>query len=115
MKFILFILLVAVTLLTLWLLVHYGRVVVVAHARLLFKTWSVWLATIGSALSAWAQSFPDVALSAWRSLPEDIKSYLPHNFLGMAGAFMVAMAVMAQFIRQKNLYQQRVALKEGQV
>lgn len=115
MKFTLFVSLVAVTSLTLWLLVHHGRVAAVIHARLLFKTWSVWLASTGSALTAWAQSFPDVALTAWSSLPEDIKSYLPHNFLGMTGAFMVAMAVMSQFIRQKNLNKQRDAFNGGKV
>lgn len=115
MLFTLFILLVAVTSLAVWLLAHYGRVIVVAHARLLFKTWSVWLASFGSALTAWVQSFPDAALNGWNVLPEDIKSYLPHNFLGMIGAFMVAMAVMAQFIRQKNLNKQRDDLNGGKV
>lgn len=115
MKFSVFILLVAVTSLVLWLLVHYGRVALVNHARLLFRAWSVWLASIGSALTAWVQSFPDAALNAWGSLPEDIKSYLPHNFLGMIGAFMVAMAVLAQFIRQKNLNKQREAIQGEKV
>jgi len=114
-KFTLFVSLVAVTSLAIWLLVHYGRVAVVNHARLLLKTWSVWLASGGSALTAWVQSFPDAALTAWSSLPEDVKSYLPHNFLGMTGAFMVAMAVMAQLIKQKNLSKQRDTLNGGKV
>lgn len=75
----------------------------VSHARLLFKTWSVWLASMGSMLSAWAQSFPSAAVDAWNVLPEDVKSILPHNYLGLVGAFMVAMGVIAQFVRQKNL------------
>jgi len=115
MKFTLFILLVAMLALAVLLFVHCGKVVVVNHARLLFKTWSVWLASAGSALSAWVQSFPDSELSAWSTLPEDVKSWLPHNFLGMIGAFMVAMAVMAQFIRQKNLSKQRDTLAGGKV
>ncbi|MTD25461.1 hypothetical protein GK011_00660 [Erwinia sp. J316] len=115
MKFTLFILLVAATSLAIWLLVHYGRMTVVSHARLLFKTWSVWLASIGSMLSAWVQSFPDSALNAWGVLPEDIKSCLPHNFLAFIGAFMVAMAVIAQFIRQKNLCNQKIAADGGKV
>lgn len=83
----------------------------VSHAKLLFKTWSVWLGSLGSVLSAWAQSFPSAAMQGWESLPEDVKSYLPHNYLGMFGAFMVAMAVIAQFIRQKGLVQQKENLQ----
>lgn len=75
----------------------------VSHARLLFKAWSVWLASIGSMLSAWVQSFPQAAIDAWNVLPPDIKSYLPQNYLGLIGAFMVAMGVIAQFIRQKKI------------
>lgn len=78
----------------------------VAHARLLFRAWSVWLASIGSILSAWAQSFPQAAIDGWNALPPDIKSYLPQNYLGLIGAFMVAMGVVAQFIRQKKITQE---------
>nr|WP_199559726.1 hypothetical protein [Pantoea sp. AG1095] len=84
----------------------------VKHARLLFKTWSVWLASLGSMLSAWVQSFPTAALDAWNSMPPDVKAILPHNYLGLIGAFMVAMGVIAQFIRQKSLNQQKNAMEE---
>ncbi|MBD8165150.1 hypothetical protein IFU24_20115 [Erwinia persicina] len=115
MKFTLFVVLVAAASLAIGLLAQSGRVALVNHARLLVKTWSVWLASGGSVLTAWVQSFPDAALNAWVALPEDVKACLPHNFLGMIGAFMVAMAVMAQFVRQKNLNTQRDALNGGKV
>ncbi|MXP50605.1 hypothetical protein FD733_18600 [Pantoea sp. Eser] len=79
----------------------------VSHARLLFKTWSVWLVSLGSLLSAWAQSFPSAAVDAWSVLPEDVKAILPHNYLGLVGAFMVEMGVIAQFVRQKNLLSEK--------
>lgn len=107
MKWLLFLVAVLLAIILLLLLQRFTTLQFVAHARLLFKTWSVWLASVGSALSAWAQSFPQSAVDAWASLPEDIKSFLPHNFLGMLGAFMVAMGVMAQFVRQKNLAHQK--------
>lgn len=75
----------------------------VAHARLLFKAWSVWLAGIGSVMSAYLQSFPSVMVDAWNSLPSDVKSYIPQNYLGLIAAFMVAMGVVAQFVRQKKI------------
>ncbi|WP_414147365.1 hypothetical protein ACMGGR_16575 [Erwinia sp. BNK-24-b] len=111
MKWMLFLTAVLLAIIILLLLQRFTTLQFVAHAKLLFKTWSVWLASLGSALSAWAQSFPQSALDAWNGMPEDIKGFLPHNFLGMLGAFMVAMGVMAQFVRQKSLAQQKDALE----
>lgn len=103
MTFIIWLLVVLMAIVVVLLIRKYSSLEFVAHARLLFKAWSVWLASAGSALSAWVQSFPDAAMSAWNMLPPDIKSFLPQNYLGMIGAFMVAMAVVSQFLRQRKL------------
>lgn len=103
MTFIIWLLVVLVAVVVVLLIRKYSSLEFVAHARLLFKAWSVWLASAGSALSAWVQSFPQSALDAWNMLPTDIKSFLPQNYLGMIGAFMVAMAVVSQFVRQRKL------------
>jgi len=107
MKWLLFLIAVLTVIIILLLLQRFTTLQFVSHARLLFKTWSVWLASLGSMLSAWAQSFPGAAVDAWSVLPEDVKSFLPHNYLGMVGAFMVAMGVIAQFVRQKNLLNEK--------
>ncbi|WP_370255995.1 hypothetical protein, partial [Erwinia sp. 198] len=103
MKFILFILIVVAIGSVVWWSSKNGIIQLVTHAKLLFKTWSVWLASAGSAMGAWVQSFPDSASSAWNGLPEDVKTVIPQHFLGFLASFMVAMAVIAQFIRQKKL------------
>lgn len=103
MSFIIWLLIILVVIVVVLLIRKYTSMEFVAHAKLLFKAWSVWLASAGSALSAWVQSFPQSALDAWNVLPPDIKSFLPQNYLGMIGAFMVAMAVVSQFIRQRKL------------
>lgn len=111
MRWMVFIIAVLAVIVVLLIMQRFTTLEFVAHARLLFKTWSVWLASLGSMLSAWVQSFPASALDAWNTLPEDVKSLLPHNYLGMIGAFMVAMGVIAQFVRQKNLVQQKQQLE----
>lgn len=103
MNFLIWLLIVAAVVIVVLLIRKYTSLEFVAHAKLLFKAYSVWLASVGSALSAWVQSFPQNALDAWNVLPADIKSFLPQNYLGMIGAFMVAMGVIAQFVRQKKL------------
>ncbi|MGK3142806.1 hypothetical protein [Pantoea sp. C2G6] len=107
MKWLLFLSAVLTAIVIVLLLQRFTTLQFVSHARLLFKTWSVWLASLGSMLSAWAQSFPSAAIDAWSALPEDVKSFLPHNYLGMIGAFMVAMGVIAQFVRQKSLLNEK--------
>ncbi|CAX60180.1 MULTISPECIES: DUF7940 domain-containing protein [Erwiniaceae] len=109
MKFILFLLIVLAVIFLVWWVSKHGKIELVSHTKLLFKTWSVWLASAGSAIGAWAQSFPDSAMNAWTALPEDVKTFMPQHYLGFVASFMVAMAVIAQFVRQKTLAIQRQA------
>jgi hypothetical protein len=95
MRWLMFLTAVLTAIIILLLLQRFTTLQFVSHARLLFKTWSVWLASLGS--------MPSAAVDAWSALPEDVKAILPHNYLGLVGAFMVAMGVIAQFVRQKNL------------
>ncbi|WP_312836647.1 hypothetical protein [Pantoea sp.] len=85
----------------------YTSVEFVAHAKLLFKAWSVWLASIGATLSVFLMSAPDVMLSAWSSLPDEIKNLIPPQWLTYIGPGLVMLGVVSQFIRQKKLLEQK--------
>lgn len=110
MSFFIWLLIILTIVVGVLLIRKYTTLEFVEHAKLLFKTWSVWLASLGSAISAWVQSFPDAALNAWNVLPPDIKSFLPQQYLGYIGAFMVAMGVIAQFVRQRKLLERKQQL-----
>lgn len=110
MSFFIWLFVILTTVVGVLLIRKYTTLEFVEHARLLFKTWSVWLTSLGSAISAWVQSFPDAALNAWNILPPDIKSFLPQQYLGYIGAFMVAMGVIAQFVRQRKLLERKQQL-----
>ena len=110
MSFFIWLFVILTTVVVVLLIRKYTTLEFVEHAKLLFKTWSVWLTSLGSAISAWVQSFPDAALNAWNILPPDIKSFLPQQYLGYIGAFMVAMGVIAQFIRQRKLLDRKEQL-----
>lgn len=75
----------------------------VAHARLLFRAWSVWLTGIGTLLGVYLASAPDTIISAWNALPPDLKAMLPVNIAQYVSYFIVALGVIAQFIRQQKL------------
>lgn len=57
MKFALYLCAILMTILLLLTIRKYSSVEFVHHARLLFKTWSVWLASAGSVISAWCNPF----------------------------------------------------------
>lgn len=114
MKFALYLSLIFIALLLLLLIRRYSSLEFVHHARLLFRTWSLWLATLGSVTGAWVQSFPDSAMRAWQLLPADLKSVIPADYLGIISTFLVAMAVMAQFVRQRPLVNEREKLNSAE-
>lgn len=99
---------VALTAIVILLLVQrYTTLEFVSHAKLLWKTWSIWLGTIGTALTAFVQAFPDAAITAWSFLPPDIKGMLPPAVVSFIGPFMMVMALMSQFVKQKKLVSER--------
>lgn len=112
MKFVLFLLFVLAVVFIVWWVRRQGKIELVAHTKLLFRTWSVWLASTGSVIGAWVQSFPDSAMNAWTTLPGDVKTIIPQHYLGLVASFMVALAVIAQFIRQKKLAAKAQTLTE---
>lgn len=114
MKLILFSAFILSAILALLLIRKYSSLEFVSHARLLFKTWSVWLASAGTALGAFVQSFPDAALQAWSILPPDIKGFLPPNILGFISQAMIVLAVLAQFVRQSKLKDRAESLRDPQ-
>jgi len=75
----------------------------VAHTRLLFKAWSVWLTSIGTIIGVWLASAPDNLVTIWAMLPPDMKQALPVNFAQYISYILIALGVVSQFIRQKNL------------
>ena len=81
----------------------YTHIEFVEHARLLWKTWSVWLGAVGASLGAIFMQFPDAALNAWNSLPPDLKSFVPPHILSYVSPCLMGLAVVAQYVRQPKL------------
>ena len=92
----------------------YTSVEFVAHARLLWKTWSVWLGSIGAVIGAALLQFPDAALNAWNMLPPDLKSYVPPHILSYISPTLMGLAVAAQYIRQPKLKERAEQMRGDQ-
>lgn len=98
-----FLVVVAVIIIAALLAWRFTSVEFVDHARHLFKAWSVWLTSVGTLLGVWLVSAPDNLITAWNLLPSDLKSSLPVNFAQYVSYTLIALGVVSQFIRQKNL------------
>ncbi|WP_312212347.1 hypothetical protein [Pseudescherichia sp.] len=93
------------------LLQRFTKMEFVSHARILFKAWSVWLSTAGATLMVFLMSAPDTLLSAWNSLPDEIKSLIPPQWLSYIGPGLVMLGVASQFIRQRKLLEEKRQLE----
>lgn len=90
----------------------YTRLEFVAHARLLWKTWSVWLIGAGTALGVYLSAAPDALVQVWLMLPADLKAALPVNVAQYISYALIALGVISKFIRQPKLDQQRKELEK---
>jgi|ERR1051325_8670710 hypothetical protein len=98
-----FIVAVLVCIIALLLVQRYTKLEFVSHAKLLWKTWSIWLGTLGTTLTAWMVLVNDAAVTAWSYLPDDVKAALPPRVVEMVGPFLMFMALMSQFVKQRKL------------
>lgn len=103
MTFLAWLLIIFMMIIALLLIRKYTSLEFVAHAKLLFKAWSVWLGAISAAVTGYMMQFPNAALDAWNSLPPDLKSFIPPNLLGYISPTLMVMAVLAQYVRQNKL------------
>ncbi|NWA62987.1 hypothetical protein HX773_18950 [Pantoea sp. B9002] len=103
MTFLVWLLIIFAMIIVLLLIRKYTSLEFVAHAKLLFKAWSVWLGAISAAVTGYMMQFPNAALDAWNSLPPDVKSFIPPNLLGYISPTLMVMAVLAQYVRQNKL------------
>jgi hypothetical protein len=84
----------------------------VKHAKLLWKTWSVWLSAVGVALGVYLASAPDALVQVWLMLPPDLKALLPVNVAQYISYAIIALGVISKFVRQPKLDQQRKEMEQ---
>lgn len=69
-----------------------------------WRFWSMQLGALGSSLIAVLVMVPDVAISAWLTFPDDLKSIMPPQYMPMFGVVLYVMGMVARVIRQKKLH-----------
>jgi hypothetical protein len=87
-----------------------------AESKLVFRTWSLWLTAIGTALLSALTMFPEWALVIWAQLPQEFKSAIPARYMPMVSVIFFVMAMIAKFVKQQKLDRERqlLALKTAE-
>ena len=74
----------------------YTRLDFVPHVKVLWRAWSVRFSALAILVQTAAEQFPQHALAAWNSLPPDVKSLLPADWLHYISMGLVILALFAQ-------------------
>lgn len=68
-----------------------------------WRLWSVRLNLIGATLLSAFMVWPDLLLSLWNSLPDELKLFLPSRLLLLLPLLFFAGATIARIVKQEKL------------
>lgn len=79
------------------------RVQFVEAAKVWWKLWSIRLGALGSIVVSVLVMFPDKALEMWAIMPEQFKSFIPPEYMPLAGVIIYVIGMFARFVKQHKL------------
>lgn len=67
-----------------------------------WRWWSLRLTAMGAMVSGYLIANPDIAVTMWMSMPEDIRSYMPAQYMPLIGLIIVGVGQVARFLKQNQ-------------
>ena len=86
------------------------RLRLISYWQIVWKKWSVRLNAIGIALLGYLALAPDAITQVWLMLPEDVKAFVPVKFSLYIPLVMFILGLLANYIKQEKLEQERKRL-----
>lgn len=68
-----------------------------------WRFWSLRLGALGTALAAWLIASPEAALAAWAALPQDLKAFIPPDYMPFIGVGLFVLSMFARVTKQEKL------------
>ena len=69
-----------------------------------WRTWHKWWSTRLKIVGLLLIAAPEAVITAWASIPHDIKETIPHEWITTVGIFLVVASSFAQLVRQKDAH-----------
>ncbi len=82
------------------------RIKLIEEWKLARKFWSIRLGAIGTAVTSLFILWPDSALYFWGAMPEEVKAWIPPQYVPLIGVFIFAMSMFARLVKQQKVEQQ---------
>lgn len=79
------------------------RLRLIEQWRSFWRMWSLRFTALGTALLGWITVSPDVITSAWNSLPDEIKAYIPQEYLMYVTLTLFVLGMVSRLIKQEKL------------
>ena len=67
-----------------------------------WRWWSLRLTALGTMLSGYLIANPDIAVTMWLQIPDDIRLYMPAQYMPAIGLLIVLVGQAARFLKQNQ-------------
>jgi len=67
-----------------------------------WRWWSLRLTALGTMITGYLIAYPDAALNSWTMLPDEIKSFIPSEYMPTIGLVLVGAGQLARFLKQNQ-------------
>ena len=81
----------------------WGQAEYATECKKVYKMYSFWFSTLGTALSAAMVSFPQIAIDVWNQMPQEFKANIPPHYMNGIGTVLMVLGICSKFVKQKKL------------
>ena len=71
--------------------------------RSFWRMWSLRFTALGTALLGWITLSPDIIIAAWANLPDEIKAYIPQQYLMYITIGLFVLGMVSRLIKQESI------------
>jgi hypothetical protein len=84
------------------------RLKLIDEWRSFWKLWSVRFNTAGTFLLGWLVLAPDYLITGWSLLPEDVKAFIPVQYMGHIALVLFVLGLISRAIKQSKIHKEEV-------
>jgi len=71
--------------------------------RSFWRMWSLRFTAMGTVLLSWITMSPDILIAAWANLPDEVKAYIPQQYLMHVTIALFVLGMVSRLVKQEKL------------